>query len=402
MLHKYLRFTSAHWKPLLFGGILMALSSFGQTYFVALSGPQFRQAFDLSDGGLGTIYAIGTVLSALTLPWLGRLIDRVSVRRYSIYVAGLLTGACLLTAFSPAIFFLGLSFYLLRLGGQGLMVHTAMTATARTFPVDAGKALGVIALGLAIAQAIMPLAAVSLIEHLGWRPAWVINALIVVGGTVVALKVLPRQVAIDAPRSNNASSNAGAKGQNLWQDTRLLVTLPVILASPFVTTGFFFHQVRLAEEKSWSISWVAAWFIAYAITQAISLLVAGPIIDRIGPKRSLPYFMAPQAVAMLALAMSDSIWAAPVYLILTGISSAVASTLATALWMQLYGPEQLSRIRSFVGAWTVIASGASPVVMGLLIDRGVSLQTQALGCFVYMVLASLLSFKVMKLGHDSA
>ncbi len=378
----------------------MALSSFGQTYFVALSGPQFRQAFDLSDGGLGTVYAIGTVLSALTLPWLGRLIDRVSVQRYSLCVAALLTGACLLTAFSPAVFFLGLSFYLLRLGGQGLMVHTAMTATARNFPVDAGKALGVIALGLAIAQAIMPLGAVSLIDHLGWRAAWAINAVVVVLGTAVALKVLPRQVAIAAPASSNASNKAGSKGLALWLDARLLVTLPVILASPFVTTGFFFHQVRLAEEKSWAISWVAAWFIAYAITQAISLLIAGPIIDRIGPKRSLPYFMAPQAAAMLALALSNSVWVAPVYLILTGVSSAVASTLATALWMQLYGPEQLGRIRSFVGAWTVIASGASPVVMGLLIDQGVSLQAQALGCFVYMVLASLLSFKAIKLERD--
>lgn len=52
------------------------------------------------------------------------------------------------------------------------------------------------------------------------------------------------------------------------------------------------------------------------------------------------------------------------YLIMTGVSLAIASTLATALWVQLFGPAQLARVRSAVEAGTVIASGASPVIMG--------------------------------------
>jgi hypothetical protein len=32
---------------------------------------------------------------------------------------------------------------------------------------------------------------------------------------------------------------------------------------PFITTGFFFHQARLAQEKGWELSWVAVWFIAW-------------------------------------------------------------------------------------------------------------------------------------------
>lgn len=40
--------------------MLMAMSSFGQTYFVSLYGQDFREAFGLTDGGLGGLYAIGT------------------------------------------------------------------------------------------------------------------------------------------------------------------------------------------------------------------------------------------------------------------------------------------------------------------------------------------------------
>lgn len=40
-------------KGLTFGFILMALSSFGQTYFISLYGHDFRNTFSLSDGELG-------------------------------------------------------------------------------------------------------------------------------------------------------------------------------------------------------------------------------------------------------------------------------------------------------------------------------------------------------------
>jgi hypothetical protein len=97
---------------------------------------------------------------------------------------------------------------------------------------------------------------------------------------------------------------------------------------------------------------------------------------------------------MLALTVMNSIWAAPLYLILAGLSSAVASTLATALWVELYGPALLARVRSAVEALLVVASGASPIVMGFLIDWGVPLRDQALGCLIYIVIASLLATRI--------
>ncbi|MCS5786594.1 hypothetical protein LNO02_28435 [Klebsiella variicola subsp. variicola] len=47
----------------------------------------------------------------------------------------LLLTACLLVSGAQAAWMLCIGFYFLRLGGQGLMVHTALTATARQFPL---------------------------------------------------------------------------------------------------------------------------------------------------------------------------------------------------------------------------------------------------------------------------
>lgn len=286
-----------------------------------------------------------------------------------------------------------IGFYFLRLGGQRLMVHTALTATARQFPLDAGKALGAIALGLSLAQAVLPLVAVHISNLTGWRIAWGINAGILIAGVAVALLFLPRGK--EKPlRAFRRRGESEIKEVSIWKNRNLLLALPVVLASPFITTGFFFHQARLAQEKGWELSWVPVWFIAYAITQAASLLTFGPLIDRLSPRRLLPWFLMPQALAMLALWLSNGQWVTPFYLIMTGISSAIASTLATALWVQLFGPAQLARVRSAVEAGTVIASGASPVIMGVLIDHHVTLQLQALLCLIYIAGASLLATRI--------
>ncbi|MVB01912.1 MFS transporter [Agrobacterium vitis] len=397
MIKNYWEFSSRNWQHLTFGAMLLAISSFGQTYFISISGAHFREAFRLSDGGLGTVYAIGTFLSALTLTWAGRLIDYTTVRAFSWAVAVLLACACGLVSFSPNIYMLLLAFYLLRLGGQGLMVHTALTATARTFPADAGKALGIIALGMSVAQAIFPLAGVTMNDMFGWRASWAINALFVIAGVGVALTVLPR--AGDRPlrqRQPKGQASTEPRQTSLLINRRLLMTLPAVLASPFIVTGFFFHQGRLAEQKHWDIAWLAAGFVVFAIVQAVSVVVIGPVIDRFGTKRILPYFLLPQAIGMLALGLLSSSWVALVYKVLMGISSAFGSTLATALWVELFGATELARVRSAVEAGSVIASGASPVIMGLLIDAGFPLSWQALVCCVYTVLASIIAIGVQR------
>ncbi|WP_235678596.1 MFS transporter [Agrobacterium vitis] len=377
--------------------MLLAISSFGQTYFISISGAHFRDAFRLSDGGLGTVYAIGTFLSAVTLTWAGRLIDYTTVRAFSWAVAVLLACACGLVSFSPNVYVLLLAFYLLRLGGQGLMVHTALTATARTFPADAGKALGIIALGMSVAQATFPLAGVTMNDTFGWRASWAINALFVIAAVGVVLAVLPR--AGDRPlrqRTPKGQASTEPRRASLLLDRRLLMTLPAVLASPFIVTGFFFHQGRLAEQKHWDITWLAAGFVVFAIVQAVSVVVIGPVIDRFGTKRILPYFLLPQAIGMLALGLLSSSWVALVYMVLMGISSAFGSTLATALWVELFGATELARVRSAVEAGSVIASGASPVIMGLLIDAGFPLSWQALACCAYTVLASIIAIGVQR------
>jgi len=78
-----MRFAAENRRFLFFGFLLAFSSSFGQTFFIGVFGPEVRAEFGLSHGDWSLIYMIGTLMSALALPWTGRLIDRVDLRLYT-------------------------------------------------------------------------------------------------------------------------------------------------------------------------------------------------------------------------------------------------------------------------------------------------------------------------------
>ncbi|MEC7147523.1 MAG: MFS transporter, partial [Pseudomonadota bacterium] len=61
-------------------------SSLGQTFFIGAFGPSIQNEFKLSHSEWGSIYMIGTVLSAVCLPWTGQLIDRFKLKNYTFFV----------------------------------------------------------------------------------------------------------------------------------------------------------------------------------------------------------------------------------------------------------------------------------------------------------------------------
>ena len=126
------------------------------------------------------------------------------------------------------------------------------------------------------------------------------------------------------------------------------------------------------------MAWVATAFVAYAVARVAGMIAAGPLIDRFAASRVLPVVLIPQMIALLLVAMLGGDWVAIPYFALFGITSALVNVLATALWVEIFGPNRLASVRASVEAMNVLATGASPLLLGLLIDAGVALAHQAL------------------------
>ncbi|MFT5112814.1 MAG: MFS family permease [Parasphingorhabdus sp.] len=375
----YLSVISSHPRFLGFGFLMAFTSSAGQTYFIGIFGPEIRLAFDLSHTEWGTVYLVGTLASALVIPFTGQLIDRFNLRLYAAIVVLGLGLACLSISGVESVYVLTACIFLLRQFGQGLASHTAVTSMARYMGSDRGKAIAISSMGYSVAEAMLPVLAVLAIVSLGWRTAFAGTGFVVIVIIPLVIVLLRGHDVRHRTFVQQQEKNAGAIGTlalsrgQMLREKRFYLILPAILAPSYIGTGLFFHHLTLAELKDWSALWVTGNYWVYALCSVLTSLAAGPLIDRYSAVRVVPYYLVPLIFALLILApASNPLWVIP-YMMLLGLNTGLYFTGISALWAELYGAKYLGAIKSMAGAFMVFASSLGPVTIGALLDRGFTL-----------------------------
>jgi MFS family permease len=385
MRSRYLDFLAENSRFLAFGFLMALCSSYGQTFFISVFSGEIRNEFGLSHRTFGLIYSAATLLSGLCMIWAGRQIDRIDLRSFSTAVCMGLVVASILTGWTTSVVMLGVAIFALRLSGQGLMSHTSMTAMARYFEQDRGKAISIANLGFPAGQALFPVIGVALAAAIGWRNTWFVLAFILAAVLMPLLLWLLRghgeRHTRMLVRTAETSAGKGLSQQVQWsarqvrRDPRFWLVAPGVLGLSFVGTGIVFHQVHLVEFKGWSLTWFAANYTSMAVATVITALIVGPMMDRISAMRMTPYFQVPALLSLLFLAIADGLWVVPVYMVLYGLSIGMSRVVISALWAEWYGVRHLGAIRALVAAMMVMASAASPVLFGWMIDRGITMNT---------------------------
>lgn len=368
------------------GGFLLCFfSSFGQTFFISLSAGDIRREFDLSHGAFGTIYMGATLLSAITLPQLGRVVDHASARTVLLLTLPMLAVATVAMGFASHWFWLFMTIYLLRLFGQGMMTHNAITAMGRWFSAQRGRAVSLASLGNQTGEALFPLAFVAVAPLVGWRTTWFMSAvfILIVGlpAIYLLLRVERTPSLSDGPERRSAARDWTRK--EVLRDPVFWMALAGVLAPGFIATTIFFHQVYLVELRGWSLEVFARAFIVSSTMTVLSSLLSGYLIDRFSAVQILPYYLLPLAAACFMLAFVDAQWSAFAFMTLLGASLGASSTLFGALWPEMYGLEHLGGIRAIIVALIVFATAMGPGLTGFLIDVGVPYPLQIAGMGVY-------------------
>ena len=143
--------------PALGLGFLISFgSSGGQTYFISLFAGDIRADLNLTHGSFGASYTFATLVSGVALVWLGKLADRFDLPFLSVFSILGLSGCGMLMAGANSVIVLVLALFGLRLFGQGLLSHIAITAMGRWFSIERGRALSVATLGFPVGEALLP------------------------------------------------------------------------------------------------------------------------------------------------------------------------------------------------------------------------------------------------------
>ena len=379
------------------GLFLIFSSSVGQTFFISLFSGEIRNAFNLSHGMFGILYSVATLTSATLFFWLGKLTDQFNLTVLGLITLVILSGFSFLLSSAETLLILFLSLLGLRLFGQSMISHIAVTAMARWFSKKRGRALSVALMGHPIGEALLPSLITFFLFQYTWREIWVGI------GTCIIIIFLPLVYWLGRhlKSNNHDSSDSGLtkskkKLIDSWnrsqvlKDLRFYQVLPGLLASPFIVTGVFFHQIHLIETKSWSITLLASSYPFFALSVIGVTFGAGWIIDRFGTVHLLRFFLLPLAFGLILIAGTDKAFAIPIFMILMGASAGSATIVISTLWVELYGINYIGSIRSMFFSMVVLATSISPALIGLLLDTGVTLEIQFIIFTIYIFICSII------------
>ena len=382
--------------PALFFGFLLAFSSnVGQTFFIALFSGEIRNDLELSHGRFGAIYSAATLGSAIVFLWLGKSTDKYDLPLLGAIALLGLSGCMIIIANTYSVFVLCLALFGMRLLGQALPGHIAITAMARWFSVERGRAISIATLGYPVGEALLPILVATCLTFLTWREIWTHGSLIILIILLPAMlwsSHLLRSRNLDRhqqllPEKANEGLKCWTRAQVL-RDQRFYILLPGLLAPPFIITGVLFHQVHLVEMKSWLLSDFASCYPLYAISATIVTLVAGWMVDRFGAVYLLQFYLLPLAFGLALIGCIDEFYVAPVFMALIGASAGGATVLFGALWAEMYGTDNLGSIRSLSVTLQVFSTAVAPALLGALIDVGIRLETQFLVLSLYVFICA--------------
>lgn len=394
-----LTFIAENARWLAAGALLSFCSSFGQTFFIALSGPALRDELGLSHGAWGGVYTLGTVAAAAMLTLSGGLADRFRIRILAALTLLLLAAASASMALVDGVVALTVVVFALRLLGQGWCSHLAFTAMGRWFNAQRGRAVAFAAMGFSLGEATLPIIFVKASAALGWRGTWIAFAVLLILAIAPLLWLLsrertPRQLAeTDATPGMMGLHWTRAQALRHWTFWALA---PGLLAPPFIGTAVFFHHAHLAQVKGWSLTTVAAAFPAYSLATVLCSFAAAWAVDRFGARRLLPFYQAPLGAGVLLMALWDAPAAVFAGFALLGVTQGAAVAVLGALWPEVYGTRHIGAIRGTAVSMMVVATAAGPGLTGALLDAGAGIEGQLAGlslwalaaCAFYWVLAA--------------
>ncbi|GAB2763680.1 MFS transporter [Salinimicrobium soli] len=388
-------FIKGNFRTVSFGWLLTFLSAFGQTFLISLYVPEILRSFAISEGTFGSIYAGCTVAASFIMLSVGHTVDHIPVKKITAFTVVGLALSSILLGLSNNVLWLILAITGLRLTGQGLMTHISMTIMSKQYGRNRGKALSFSSLGFSVGEAIFPLIISFLIAWWDWRVAAILS------GSVLLLYLFRLKFTdlgtFDASLSTAEKPSAFSLLKDYKKvvfDRRFGIMMPTSFIWSFSATAIFFYQYVFVENKGWSVHLYATFFTVYAVTRFLFSLFGGMWVDKYTAKKLFRFYLIPAAIGLLPFAFMNSIIGALLFLVTAGITMGVSGTVKTSLIAELYGTEKLGAIRSVFTMFSVVSTALGPLVVGLLMDAGVSFEYLIAGISGLMVLIILNSQRI--------
>lgn len=321
--------------------------------------------FGWSRSAVSLAAAVNLILYGVAQPFFGRLIDVYGPRRVVVTGVALLGAGNLLMSTTSSLWQLYVFYGLL--GGAGFTASTLLPVSIlvmRWFPRRRGIALGAIATGLSLGQALFYQLAAILIVQRGWRATYM-----VFGALLLAL--VPACVLLIRNAPDGAAVETTPARAPVWPALRSRAF--VLIALAYLTCGFTdfmisTHLAPLANDRGLGNEVGARALSILAVANIAGLLAAGRLADTVGPRRALLAAYAVRAVAMTLLPFAHDATGLYVFAALFGATFFTTAPLVSGLVNEIYGMAMTGRVLGAVNVVHHLAGASGSYLAGVVFD----------------------------------
>lgn len=350
-----------------FTGVMVSFAPIVPYTFSLFLDP-LHAAFGWSREAMGAAFALAAITVALVSPCIGILLDRFAPRRIILpAILGFALALAALSRLTPHIGQFYLTFFVLGLVANG----TAQFAYTRTiltwFSKRRGFALALLLTGSGVGSVFIPPLTEWMIQHHGWRNAYLMLGGIAVLGlplTALLLRNHPDAATAHVERATDGMSVAAAlRTAAFW-----ILALITIL-SAFSENGLVTNLAAILTQHGVRASSAAVALSIRGGAGIIGRLFIGFAIDRVSPQRIQTLVLVLAAAGTLILAFAGTGWMALLGAAVLGVGLGSEADVGPYLLAHYFGRRHFSVLYGLT--WTAYAIGGAtgPLWIGHLYDR---------------------------------
>jgi predicted MFS family arabinose efflux permease len=342
--------------------------------------------------------SFGGVVSALTVPVIGRLMDRFSIRKVAL--PGIVVYATLLAlvGLSPKSLLLFTLFFALAGGASEIQspIGYAKAITA-WFDRRRGLALGIAMSGVGLGGFVMPQLATWLIGRVGWRGTYPSLALLtlLIAWPVVALWIRePRPGEGERQAPTPAPGLPGLEVRQALATTRFWMLAAAFFLVAIGIQGAVGHVVPLLTDHGFTPARAAAMMGVFGLATMCGRLLAGWLVDRIfAPYVATVLWLSPIA-GFVFLENATGFWPA-IGIVLLGLGLGTEIDLIAFLNSRYLGQRRFGELYGYFFMVFVIGSSLAKILLGLVYDLAGGYGPALVGAALALLVAAAL---VLQLG----
>lgn len=367
------------WTILAVAALIMFGTGPGQSHLIGLFFDPIQAELGLDRTEIASAYGVATLLAALSLPRMGRLIDRYGAASLLTWIAFGLGLAAIAFSFATGWIYLAIGFGFLRFLGQGSLMLNCANMTSQWFDRKRGFALGLMSLGFPISIALHPPFTQWLIAEFGWREAWVWLGLMtwamLLPPALLLLYSRPEDVGL-RPDGDAALADGETPPPLVGYTREQALGMPafyLLVAGMFslsmLMTSLHVEYTGILKAHGLEPQTAAAMFTVTGVTAAVLMPLVGRLLD-VAPSKWM-YFggLIIQSLSLVSVTLVDSVASAVVFAMIFGLNNAVTMTYVSFFWPRYFGRKHLGSIQGTGQMIMIIGASLGPLPLGWALDQ---------------------------------